>query len=102
MKLFEPKEKTVVVTYDNEEYSFTLRKITWKERNTLIDKHVKFSSSGTIQLNISEFMLDVCALSLIKAPFEITRDNLEKLPEEVGTALEAELPMFFSFRKQTI
>lgn len=100
-KLFIDKEKKreEVLEFEGEKYTFVFRKLSWDENLKIQNGAISMLPDGSMDIDIKEATYQMALLALIKAPFEITRENLEQLDEDVGNWLESKLQVKSSFRK---
>jgi len=90
--------ETVVIKRNGKEFKFKIKKnISWLERQRILSKHVIIKGSGEFEIDWAGLTLDLAQYAIVEAPFEVTRENLKKLDESVGSELERYLPLT-SFR----
>ncbi len=97
----EEEPEIVIIKRGDQEFKFKIRKnISWLERQRLLSKHVTIKPSGEFEIDWAGFTIDLALYAIVEAPFEVTRENLERLEESVGSELERHLPLT-SFRPTT-
>lgn len=99
-KLFVNHERvrTEVLDLDGEKYTFDFRRLSWDETLRIQNDAVAMLPSGEMEIDLVKTTYRMALATIVKAPFEITRENLAELDEEVGTWLEKQLNVK-SFRK---
>ena len=90
-ELFASSEhRDIDIEYKNKIWQFTIRDLTWAEKNQIISQSAgisgkKGSSKATFDVNkYNQMYLEKC---VIKAPFEMNKMNILKLNEEFGDLL---------------
>lgn len=99
-KLFVDHERVRVETleFEGEKYEFSFRKLSWDETLRIQNDAVTMLPSGEMEIDLVKTTYRMALATIVKAPFEITRENLAELDEEVGSWLEKQLNVK-SFRK---
>lgn len=99
-KLFADVTKTrkEVLELNGETYEFEFRSLTWKEDLELQNGCFSMSTDGAFEIDLIEASIQKALKCIIKAPFEVNRENLEKLDERVGGWIEKQLNTKSSFR----
>ena len=99
-KLFVNHKRVRIETLevDGEKYEFSFKKLSWDETLRIQNDAVSMLPDGSMEIDLLETTYKMALAALVKAPFEITRENLVELDEEVGSWLEKQLNVK-SFRK---
>lgn len=70
-----------VCKVNGQDYSF--RKWTWGEKNNTTAKCSRLGPAGQTQFDTADFNIRLLLLTLKKAPFEITRENIINHPDSI-------------------
>ena len=92
------KVRKEVLEFDGETHEFEFRTLTWKEDLELQNECFSLSTDGQFDIDLVEVSLKKALKCLVKAPFEVTRENLEALDETVGAWIEKKVNTKASFR----
>lgn len=92
-KLFANTEKVrkKMLEFDGEKYEFEFRSLNWKEDLELQNECFAMSTDGQFDIDLVEASMKKALKCIVKAPFDVTRENLEALDEEVGGWIEKQL-----------
>ena len=85
------KVRKETLELNGETYEFEFRSLTWKEDLELQNGCFSMSTDGQFEIDLVEASIQKSLKCIIKAPFEVTRENLEKLDERVGGWIEKQL-----------
>ncbi len=68
-----------VCRIEGKEYGF--RKLTWGEKNKIIEISQKMGPNGQLYFSIAEFNLNLLLGTLKKAPFQVSKESVENYPD---------------------
>ena len=86
------KEKEVEV----EGFKFRIRKLSWGDKEDVRNASVKRDPSGRVDVDLKEMNLQTLVKGMVKAPFEISKENLLALEPSVGNELLLKISGFSS------
>lgn len=85
------KVRKEVLEFDGEKYEFEFRSLNWKEDLELQNDCFTMTTDGQFDIDLIEAAMKKALKCITKAPFDVTRENLEALDEEVGSWIEKQL-----------
>lgn len=103
------KLKFTIEDIDDEDYKkyvgdYIVREWTWKERADIVEdaSTTKTDAKGDIDMTINSKNLLYGQLRklLVKAPFDITQEEIDNLPVEVGEIIIKHIQMVISLKKK--
>ena len=92
------KQKTRKATIDGQEY--ILEEMLWTESMQLTNEYTDFDyDAGTSDIDDIELNIQRILRCLKTAPFDITEDNIRRLPESIGNKLMMAMRDWFRIPK---
>ena len=83
---FDPRTEMYELALGQDRYRF--REWTWGEKNDISNRSVVYDPAGDgFRVNVATFNEGMLQATLVEAPFEVTLENLRRLPASQGDAL---------------
>jgi len=97
----EAYEETVTIPETGDEFTVTLKPLSWSRRNKIVSRCLKIDGGGNNSFDGDYYMKECLKEMIVKAPWGKTSESfLVTIDERLGKALEALVPQAFDAEGQ--